>query len=285
MAKKRLPQPVMRRRVGAVLRTWREEAEVTPSAAAGMMGWDNPRLSRVEHGVYRVSAEEVRFFASKYCIEEPKSVEEVARAAEQEPGWYAPYAGKINQQYLDYIELESWAAGIRIHHSAIVPGLLQSPSYAREMITRGVPSVSKSEAEMLINIRLARQEILSREQPTQIQALIPESALHARFEQGPGTMRDQIRRLLDVCEMPGITLQVVPLTAHPVYGANGAMTLLDYRKPWMPVASVDSVLGGNHTDEPQNVQVIEEQFAEIASIALPADKSRDVLNEHLEGLH
>lgn len=270
------------------MRRWREEAGVPAGDAARRMGMDNSRFSRVERGYYRVSRQEVQQLAELLGVDDPEGVEEVARAAELPPGagWWAPYAHRIGQNYLDFIELEADSDDIRIHHPSIVPGPLQCPGYVREIITRGPTAVSAADAEMLVTIRIARQEILTRtDRPVKLHALVPESAFHARFEQGPALMRDQLRRLLDVSDMPNVTLQIIPLTAHPTYGSNGAMTLLGFRRPWVPVASVDNPMGGVHTEDPEQVTFLEKDFNGIGSIALPVERSREVISEYLEGLH
>lgn len=252
--------------------------------AAKLMGWDTTRLSRIERGTYRISGDEVRSLCAKLGVDDPAGVEEVAKAAE-EPiggGWWAAYAGRIGQNYLDFIELEAEAQTIYIQHPVIVPGLLQSPGYVREILTRA-PTAAAEHAEMLVSIRMARQAVLSK--ATKLHALVPESALHAQFESGPAVMRDQIRKLLDASEMPNVELQLIPLTAHPTYGANGGVTILSYRHPWANVASIDSSFGGSHTDDAEQVTFLDGEFSAIASIALSVDKSRDLLNEYLEGLH
>jgi hypothetical protein len=284
MTQTRRPPTVKRRRVGAQLRRWR--GSMKSGDAARLLGWDGPHLSRVERGVYRVSREEVREMARTYGIEDAEAVEEVARVAEEPPGggWWAPYAGRIPPDYLDFIELEADSRAISIQHPTVIPGLLQSPGYVREMITRAPISVSPQQAEVRVNIRLARQEILTREEPVKIHALLPESALHARFASGPAIMRDQLRRLLDIADMANVTLQVTPLTAHPTFSASGAVTLLAFRHPWTPVASIDNPLGGGHTEDPQQVAILQTEFDGVTGIAYPVDESRHVIEKHLEGL-
>ncbi|GAB2779133.1 helix-turn-helix transcriptional regulator [Streptomyces daliensis] len=265
------------------MRRWR--GTVRSGDAAKLMGWDTTRLSRIERGTYRVSDEEVRTLCQRLGVDDPDGVEEVARAAEQPlgEGWWAAYAGRIGQNYLDFIELEAEAQTLQVQHPVIVPGLLQSPGYVREMITRRPTAVSPEHAEMLVAIRLARQAVLST--ATRLHALVPESALHATFESGPAIMRDQIRKLLDASEMANVELQIIPLTTHPTYGSSGAITLLSYKHPWAKVASVDGPMGGSHTDDAAQVSFLEREFAAIAEIALTVDKSRDLLNEYLEGPH
>ncbi|WP_241826759.1 helix-turn-helix domain-containing protein [Streptomyces graminilatus] len=282
MTQKRATPTIKRRRVGGQLRRWR--GTMKSGDAAKLMGWDTTRLSRIERGTYRISGDEVRKFCGKLAVDDSAGVEEVARVAEEPigEGWWAAYAGRIGQNYLDFIELEAEAETLQIQHPVIVPGLLQSPGYVREMITRAPTAVSPAHAEMLVSIRLARQAVLSK--AAKLHALVPESALHAKFESGPAIMRDQIRKLLDASEMSNVELQLIPLTVHPTYGSNGAITVLSYKHPWAKVASVDNPMGGNHTDDVQQVDFLEKEFAAIAEIALPVDKSRDVLNEYLEGL-
>ncbi|MFD7919078.1 helix-turn-helix domain-containing protein [Streptomyces sp. NPDC059740] len=281
MTQKRATPTIKRRRVGGQLRRWR--GTLKSGEAAKLMGWDTTRLSRIERGTYRVSGEEVRSFCDKLGVVDPAGVEEVARVAEEPmgEGWWAPYTGRIGQNYLDFIELEADAQSLQIQHPVIIPGLLQTPGYVREMITRAPTAVSPPHAEMLVAVRLARQAVLSK--VTRLHALVPESALHAKFESGPALMRDQIRKLLDASEMPNVELQLIPLTAHPTYGSNGAITTLSFKHPWAKVASVDNPMGGSHTDDLKQVGFLEKEFSAIAEIALPADESRDLLHAYLEG--
>ncbi|MFJ3229913.1 helix-turn-helix domain-containing protein [Streptomyces sp. NPDC086787] len=287
MTQKRATPTVMRRRVGAQLRRYREPL-MKSGDAAKLMGWDTTRLSRIERGLYRISAEEVRTLCDHYGVDDREAITEISKAAEEPPGggWWAPYAGRVSDAYLDFIELEAGADAIRIHHPIVIPGPLQSPGYAREILTRAATNLSKERAEMLVRIRLARQDILSRDDgPVQLHALVPEPALHARFDSGPRVMRDQVRALIDASEMSNVRLQVVPLTTHPAYATKGPMTLLSFRHPWVPVGSVDNSMGGTHTEDPEQLNWLDAEFELLSSCALPEDKSQDLLNEYLEGLY
>lgn len=287
MTQKRATPSIKRRRVGAQLRRWREEMGMPSGDAARAMGWSQARFSRVERGYYRVARDEVYDLCGKLGVDDPEGVEEVGRVAAESTGkgWWAAYASKVGQNYLDFIELESEAESIRIHHPVVIPGPIQSAGYAREILTRAAIREA-DRAEMLVSIRLARQEVLTRgDKPVQFHALVPEPALHARFESGPAIMRDQFRKLLDVSELPNVKLQIVPLSAHPAYVTKGPMTLLRFRHPWVPVASVDNPMGGSHTEDSEQVEYLEAEFDAIGSIALPVDESRELLIKYLEGMH
>ncbi|AYG77944.1 hypothetical protein DWB77_00051 [Streptomyces hundungensis] len=277
---------IKRRRVGAQLRRWR--AEMPSGEAAKLMGWSSPRLSRVERGLYKISATDVRKICGFYGIEDNSAIEEVAKVAEEPPGggWWAPYVGRVSQPYLDFVELEAEAETICTHHPVVIPGLLQSAGYVREIIGRDPLSpVKEQTAEQLVSIRLARQELLSRtDTPVNVHAILPESALHARFE-NPAVMRDQLRKLLDIAERPSTKVQIVPLTARPGVGSNGPITVMSFRHPWSPVASLDNSMGGTHTEDAETVDYHATLFDKLANTALPVDKTRDLISEYLEGLH
>ncbi|MEU6932894.1 DUF5753 domain-containing protein [Streptomyces sp. NPDC046374] len=283
---KRATPTVMRRRVGGQLRRWR--GDMPSGTAAKKMGWDSVKLGRIERGLYRISADEVRQYAGDVlAVDDAIGIEAVAEAAEEPVGgggWWRAYENEISPALYDFVQLENRARTVRLQHGSIVPGPLQSPAYVREIITRSTSTVTPKMAEVLIAVRLARQEILTRtEKPVHLHAIVPESAFHTVFESGPSIMRDQLRKLIDLSALPNITLQILPLTAHPTFGSNGASTMLTFDHPWASVASVDNPMGGTHTEEPKAVSYLENEFKGISSAALPVDKSREVLTEYLEG--
>lgn len=244
------------------------------------MGWSQARYSRVERGYYRISHDEVYKLTAKIGVDDPEGVEEVARVAEEPTGkgWWSSFSDKVTEAHLDFVELEAEAETIRVQHPKIIPGLVQAPGYVRE-----IHSTSRSEnPETMIAIRLARQDVLSR---AKLHALVPESAFHAQFNSGDDVMKDQLRKLIDASKMENVTIQILPLSAHPSYGANGATTILTFRHPWTPVGSVDTSIGGSHTSDPDQVRYLEAEFDHLSTAALPVDKTRDLLKEYLEGLH
>lgn len=250
--------------------------------AARAMGWSGARFSRIERGYYRITHDEVFDLCAKIGVDDPEGIAEVARVAEEPTGtgWWAPFADKVIEAYLDFLELEAEAETIRVMHPKVIPGLVQSPGYVREIHSSA--RSSRSSPESLIAIRLARQEVLSR---AKFHGLVSESAFHARFNNNTGVMKDQLRKLIDASNMENVTLQILPLTAHPSIGSNGAMTILTFRHPWASVGSIDNPMGGSHTYDPDQVSYLEAEFESIASAALPVGESRELLNEYLEGLH
>lgn len=256
--------------------------------AAKLMGWDTTRLSRIERGLYRISGDDVRDFCAKLGIDDMAGVQEVGEVADEPAGggngWWRAYDGRVSESLIDFVQLEARARSISTHHPVVVPGLLQTPGYVRELLGRTPVAIKPDHVEMLVSIRLARQEILTRtENPVELHALIPESAFLAEFHSGPSIMRDQLRKLLDVAALPNVRVQILPLNAHCWHGSNGAMTILGFRHPWVPVVSVDNPMGGTHSEEPEEIDFMERVFEASASAALPVDDSREIITKYLEG--
>ncbi|MFJ6722503.1 helix-turn-helix transcriptional regulator [Streptomyces sp. NPDC091259] len=277
---------VKARRAAAMVTAWREAAGLTLREASEGSAIDFTRLSRLEKAKYHMGEGDVLRLASAYKITDPVAVRAVAAAAETPPGssWTASYARHLSQSFVDFIELEGDAERLRLMHPVVVPGLLQTPGYARELIGRSQEQLAER-AETLVAVRLGRQEVLSRAgKGVELHALVHEAALHAHLGDGGTVMSDQVRHLLDLGSRPGIKVQVVPLSTHPAYGSNGGLTLLEFAHPWAPVASVDSATGGKHTEDPREVEVLAAGFDFTASAALPVDQSRELLKTHLERL-
>ncbi|MFF5904960.1 helix-turn-helix domain-containing protein [Streptomyces sp. NPDC012623] len=286
MTQKKLPPPVMRRRVGSVLRDYRERAGLAPGAAAKQLGWDSTRQGRIERGIYRVAVDDIRKMLETYGIhDDEEAVHEMAAASNEAPGagWWAAYVGQISDALLDFIILESKSKKIQVQHPSIIPGLLQAPGYVREIFNSPLHPDNRDRSDMLSAIRMARQEVLHRPGgAVHLHALISEAALLHRFPSAPGVMKEQLRKLADDAEQPNITIQIVPADVPAYAAANQAMTVMSFRHPWPVTISIDNSLGGNFLDDPTEVSDLSVMFEKIAELALPADKSRDLINAHLE---
>lgn len=286
MTQKKLPPPVMRRRAGSLLRSYRENADLGPGVAAKRLGWDSTRQGRIERGIYRVSEDDIRKMLELYGIHgDDEAVRELAAASNEsaKAGWWGSYVGQVSDALLDFVVLESKSKKIRVQHPAIIPGLLQAPQYVREIFNSPLHPDNRELSDMLSAIRMARQEVLHRPgNPVHLHALISEAALLHRFPKAPGVMKEQLRKLADDAGQANITIQIVPVDVPAYAAANQAMTILDFRHPWQPLVSIDSSLGGNFLEKSAEVDDLGVVFDRIAELALSADESRERINTHLE---
>ncbi|MFB7356096.1 helix-turn-helix domain-containing protein [Streptomyces gardneri] len=280
MTSKRAARTLNRRRIGAQLRRWREAAGFkTSKEVALLLDWNPVNLSRIEQGVYNTTAPQISELAALFKVTDPDLIGEVTRAAEDpySSGWWSAYRGKVSQALLDFIALESEAHAIRVQHPAIIPGLLQAPGYVRETVK------DEENRDQLAAVRLARQEVLGRtDNPAQFHALISEAALYHRFPGRPEVMKEQLHRLLEVSERDNITVQLVPLDVPAYAAANQAMTVMEFRKPWESIVSIDDSLGGSLIEDAEKVTRLDELFDRVAQVSLSADRSRELIKTHLE---
>ncbi|WP_189878413.1 Scr1 family TA system antitoxin-like transcriptional regulator, partial [Streptomyces bluensis] len=181
------PPPVIRRRLGGLLRQYRKTSGRTLAQAAGILGWENTRLSRVETGQYQIRTEEVSTLLHEYGITDAETIGEVTRIINSGyRAWWAAYADVLPQAYADIIALESEAVMIRAYFPQLIPALLQTPAYAHAIISSSPRAATQKTATALVQVRQARKEILTRPAgPTELRTVIDESALYPRAGSTP----------------------------------------------------------------------------------------------------
>ena len=285
MSNSPLVPTVRRRRLGSTLRRLRNAAGLTLDDAAEQMGWKAPKMSKIENATQSIRPAEVAELLQTYGVTDPEvhaALESLARDAGKR-GWWQTYNGVLAPAYSDYISLESDAARICEWSPLVIPGLLQTASYARETITGMTLSRTADEIAALAEVRQARQAVLTRPgNPLEFWAIIHEAALHQRFAVRPGTMRDQLRRLLDVAELPNITLQIMPLdsTAHP--GLQGGFSLVSFPGPTPDVVLLENLSGATYV-EGDDTSPFAGAVERIRAAALSVDDSLARIRDMEEG--
>jgi transcriptional regulator with XRE-family HTH domain len=276
MSNSPLVPTVRRRRLGTTLRRLRNKAGLTLDEAAEMMGWKAPKMSKIENATQSIRPAEVTELLKAYGVTEPDvfgALESLARDAGKR-GWWQTYSGVLAPAYADYISLESDADGIKIYASSLVPGLLQSASYARETIAVNATTRTPEEVAALAEVRQSRQAVLTRpDRPLQLWAIINEAVLHQRFAVRPATMREQLRRLLDTAELPNVTIQVMPLNATPHPGTAGPFSLIGFPGPVPDVVLLENLIGASYVEDADGVKTFAGAFERIVATALSTDDS------------
>ena len=102
---------------------------------------------------------------------------QLTREARQ-PGWWHSFRDVLPNPYEVYIGLEAGAASIRNFEPVVVPGLLQTADYARETFRNGPRELDPDEVQRRVEVRLARQQILARDDRPRLWAVIDEAVLH-----------------------------------------------------------------------------------------------------------
>lgn len=218
---------VRRRRLGQELRRLREQKNMTAEQVADRLLVSQSKISRLENGRRSISQRDVRDLCGVYEVDDEQivnSLMQMARESRQQ-GWWNAFG---DVPYSVYIGLETAAASLRIYQSLVVPGLLQTRTYAEAVIAGSSPEVAPADVEKRVNVRMRRQDrIRETEQPLRLWAVFDEAALR-RVVGNEQIMREQLDHLVEVSELPHVTVQVLPFEtgAHP--GVTGQYAILEF---------------------------------------------------------
>jgi Domain of unknown function (DUF5753)/Helix-turn-helix domain len=269
---------VQRLVLGGHLRRLREEAFITTEQAAAAIRGSHSKISRMEHGRVGFKDRDIADLLTLYGVtggEERAALLGLAREANT-PGWWQGYSDILPHWVEPYFGLEAAASFIRNYELQFVPGLLQTEGYARALIRLG-NAATEDDVMRRAEARLSRQEILSREAPPRLWAVMDEGALR-RSIGGKAVMREQIRHLIDMCDHPAVTLQLLPfqIGAHPAMG--GPFTILRFSEPDLrDVVYIEQLTSALYLDKPAEVDSYLEVMEQLCLQAEPAAKTPEIL--------
>ncbi|EFL20010.1 helix-turn-helix transcriptional regulator [Streptomyces sp. C] len=218
---------VRRRRLGTELRRLRLASGLTSTQVAEHLLISQPKISHMENGRRAIKPRDVRDLCALYQVDDPRVVEslmQMAREADRQGWWVA--CGEV--PYAVYIGLETEASSIRSYEPLVIPGLLQTPAYARAVIEETIPLATPEQIAVRHDVRLRRQSRAHHPaRPFRLWVVLDESALR-RVVGSPKVMREQLEYLNHLGTQPHITVQVLPHStgAHP--GLSGQFSILDF---------------------------------------------------------
>jgi len=245
------PMPA-RRLLGARLRELREQAGLGREAAGRAIRASEAKIRRLEKGASAYKRRDVEDLLTLYGVTDPADRALLLDLVEQAnaPGWWREYADLVPPWMERFLGLEQSASVIRTWEVQFVPGLLQTPDYARAVITNGNESMGAEEVERWVALRMRRQRILFPPAEVRLWAIIDEGALLRRIG-GPGVMRAQLIHLLHMIERPNVTVQVLRLDGPQNPRALRPVTLLRAAADILPdVAYCENLCGGRFFDRP-----------------------------------
>lgn len=205
---------VRRRRLAAELRRLRSEQGLNADEVAERLGWSPSKVSRYELARTGLKPADVRKMLEVYGVDAQRQNDLIALANEAtKKGWWEEYADALPEEHVSLIGLEAEATSEWSWHLEVVPGLLQTEAYARSVNTRGqsLSPVPPGQIERSVQARMRRQELLTREPPLDLVAVIDESVLLRRLAPPP-VMREQLNHLIEIAQLPNVYLRVLKLS-------------------------------------------------------------------------
>ncbi|HTU06809.1 MAG TPA: helix-turn-helix transcriptional regulator [Trebonia sp.] len=276
---------VQRLVLGGHLRRLREDAHITTEQAAGAIRGSHSKISRMEHGRVGFKDRDIADLLTLYGVtsgEEREALIRLAREANT-PGWWQGYADILPHWVEPYFGLEAAASIIRCYEVQFVPGLLQTEGYARALIRMGNAS-TEEEVLRRAEARISRQDILNRDTPPKLWAVMDEGALRRPIG-GEAVMQEQLKHLIDMCDHPDVTLQVLPfeVPSHPAMG--GPFTILRFSEPDLrDVVYIEQLTSALYLDKAGEVDSYLEVMEQLCLQAEPSAKTPQILKSALDGL-
>ncbi|WP_329214640.1 helix-turn-helix domain-containing protein [Streptomyces sp. NBC_01485] len=270
---------VRRRKLGAELRTLRSRAGLTSGEAARLVGWHQSKVSRIETGTSGSKPADVRLLLDAYGVADPHLRELMLALAGAEGSggrdhWWHAYRGVLPPAYRDFISLESQASAMRTLETTVVPGLLQTPEYARAVTRAAVEGIDEAQLDTLVEVRMARQDVLRGRPPLELCAVLDEAVLR-REVGGPEVMARQLGRLVEAARLPQVRLQVLPFAAGAHIGMTGPFVIFSFsRTSDLDVVVLDHLMSSLYLERKEDLQAYTEAFNALRAQALsPGDSS------------
>jgi len=265
---------VRRMIVGAHLRRLREEKGITRADAGYTIRASESKMSRLELGRVAFKERDISDLLVYYGVTDPEQRDQVLRLVREanRPSWWREFDDVMPQYFQNYIGLEEAATTLRTYEIHFVPGLLQTPDYARAVLSSTVPPLTGRDLDRAVTLRLTRQQVLEREDPLTVWAVVDESALRRRIGTAE-THRAQLEHLVELAERPGVALQVLP-TETGLHVGGGPFSILRFDDPELPdVVYVESLVGASYVDKTEHVERYVEVMNRLSVESLTPDES------------
>lgn len=268
---------VPRRRLGRELRRLRHDAHRKSEEVADLLDWSRSKVWRIETGQVPISRTDLMALIGLYHPS-PELVDVLyALAAESKnKGWWQSFGDTFPEWFDFYVGLETAASEFRWYTVEVVPGLFQTPEYARILFET---ERDRRDIDRKIELRIKRQALLIREMPEspQLDVILNEAVIR-RVAGSPRIMAAQLQRLLDISEAPNVELRVLPFSA----GLHSCMmtpyTILSFPDRQDPdVVYLETATGALYLEKPKELAQYGARFGDLRQKSLDRHRSRDLM--------
>lgn len=250
---------------GEVVKAFRKRAGLTQESLAPKVQYSPETVASIEQGrrfpphAFVERAEEV--------LDAFGAIRGAARHLSRKPG--------LAKWFQQWAQLEEEAINLYTYECRLVPGLLQTETYARAVFTNRLPLLSDDQVEAQWAARADRQRLLHEHQNTAF-SFILEEHLFLRQTGTPEVTRELIDHVLEVAELRNVEIQVMPLTRENYAGMDGPMQLLETPdNRWFGYCEGQE--GSQFISDSMTVSTLQMRYARMRSQALTPDDSMSLL--------
>ena len=280
---------VRHRRLAAELRRLRGRADMTGVQVATQLNWSVSKVSRLEHGRSSFNVEDVESLLDVYGVQGTQRDDLLSLAHEtRRKSWLETESATLPSRFATYVSMEAEAETIWDWEPLLIPGLLQTENYARRVFEgwQSVVTMSPSEIQRRLDIRLERQKLLDRDPPLNLSVVLDESVLTRQIGNA-AVMSDQIRQLLESAQRPAIDVHVLPMDAfHPIL--TGSFTYMQFAGAedvtFDDVVTVEHLATNYYIEGEEDTYQYRLAFERLVAESLETQKSMELISRHAQNL-
>ncbi|BAU87201.1 xre family toxin-antitoxin system, antitoxin component [Streptomyces laurentii] len=272
--------------LGRRLQDLRERAGLKREEAAKILRVAPATIRRMETAEVALKIPYVQMLLGSYGVTDSEAEGFIALAEEANlPGWWQRFHDVLPGWFSMYVSLEGAAGLIRAYEPQFVPGLLQTPDYARAILRSGAvggrnaDSVENDEeTERHVALRMERQALLTREDAPKFWVIMDETVFRRPVGDGPEVMRAQLDRLMEAAELPNVTLQIAEFASGHHPGTYGPFVLFRFAMPELPdMVYSEYLTGAVYLDGRPEVASHLEVMDRMAAQAATAQRTKEIL--------
>ncbi|MGW3086178.1 DUF5753 domain-containing protein [Streptomyces sp. NPDC001108] len=277
---------VRRRRLGAKLRALRGEMNLEEVADKSGGVFTLSKLSRLETAKSAAKQADIGLLLDLY-VKLGRDIDDELRAAlltltkeGSQRGWWHSYRGVLTPVHEDLISLEAEATAVMTWQLGAVPGLLHTSEYARAIISATAMSEAvEARVDALVEVRLARQAVLTRDEPLALWAVIAEGALRTKGVD-ESVMDEQLARLLTMGKRPNVNIQVLRSDAPFHVGQLGSFNILSFGDHAdLDVVHTENLTSAVYVEQRDQVSMYREAARRLASAAESVEASAELITK------
>ncbi|WP_131769266.1 helix-turn-helix domain-containing protein [Candidatus Protofrankia californiensis] len=272
--------------LGRRLQALREAAGLSYEQAGQKIDISPWTIRRMENASVKLKLANVQVLLGHYGVTDPDEVQAflaLVREANQ-PGWWHRYTDVLPAWFKVYVGLEEAATLIRAYEPQSVPGLLQTPDYARALTHAGFPDAPANELDRRVELRLARQALLTRLDPPHLWVVLDETVLR-RPVGGPAVMAAQLDRLAEAATLPHVTIQIMPFAAGAHPAMYGPFHLFRLPAELPDIVYVETMTAAHYLDKPDDITPYRHALDHLATHAAPPEATPGLLHDLAKEFH
>jgi transcriptional regulator with XRE-family HTH domain len=257
--------------IGVELANYRKRTGLDQAGAAKRAGISRAKLSHMETGERKQQPADIAKVLAAYSARQHE-INRLTSLAEvpDESTWWGAWSDVVPDWMTTIVGLERLATKEFVFEPIVIPGLLQTEDYAREL-SRSSQRVRVDHNERVVELRMERAQRLTADNNLKLHAVVTEQALRLRIG-NVNIQRAQYEHLIKLAERPNVTLQVVTPDCGPHEGVTGQFVALEFEQA-RPIAYAEALEGAMYVQHPGAVDTYQAAAQSLEEVSLQSEDS------------